>query len=134
MKKIFSLVLIFLAMAIGLSAFSSAYYGSCTSNPCGSVHYQPAYINTPVRVGGFFGGGTAYLIGLRSGAACGLAPGGCTRSYYSYPSYNYGYARTGGYFGNYYGGYSGYSGYSSGMYKYGGSNYANVNYMYSGFI
>lgn len=123
-----------------ISAYTPYAYGS---NPyerlncvnCGTMPYTPV-VSTykaqyqpamPIRVGGFFGANSAYITGLRPGTyyqtPCVQRPS----MYYQPCNYGYGYPRTGGYFGNYYGLRGG-----TFAFKGMGTNYASVPYMYHG--
>jgi hypothetical protein len=80
MKKILLACLIFTFAMIGFAsavvpnqapygngiAYGWASYGSYPINPAESGRYIP-YAETPVRVGGFFGTNSAFLIGLKPG-------------------------------------------------------------------
>lgn len=119
-----SLVVLGIVMCIGLA---SAYV------PYG---YYSNYNYQPVRVGGFFGQNSAYIIGLRPGTYYDTSCMQGTPSMFYQPC-SARYARAGGWFGyapynNYY--YYGLRTYGYGNYGYGGTgtDYANVPYMYHG--
>lgn len=147
-KKILLLGLVVLGIVMCTSlvsaytsyAYASQPYERLSCVNCGMTQpspiistYYPRYTpSMPVRVGGFFGSSSAYITGLRPGTyyqtTCVQRP-----SMFYQPcdyGYGYGYTRTGGYFGNYYGlrGGTGGTFTFSGM----GTNYAKVPYMYHG--
>ena len=144
-KKILLLGLVVLGIVMCtslVSAYTPYYYQprsyeSLNCVNCGAMPYTPT-ISTyryqyqpqmPVRIGGFFGQSSSYIIGLKPG------------TYYETPciqrsSFFYQPCNTGGYrgyyggYGNYYGG--GYYGnYYGNYYGYGGS-YPSASYMYHG--
>jgi hypothetical protein len=112
-------------------AYGYASYGSYPVNPSLTGTYYP-YMNTPVRVGGFFGQNSAYLIGLKQGYFDGPVQGGYLRQAIA-SSY---YPRVGGYFG-YAGGSSYYYGSlrpGSFVYNGAGTNYASPSIVYHGLM
>ncbi|MBN2141903.1 hypothetical protein JW711_01105 [Candidatus Woesearchaeota archaeon] len=123
-----------LVMAIALTAllsigFASAIvsspmpgsYGSYPVNPSISG-VQYAYNSQPVRIGGFYGQNSAFLIGLKPGVYYGPAMN--TRTRYAIASQYY--PRIGGWFGS---GVYGATSLRSGTFVYyGGSNYQVPNY------
>jgi hypothetical protein len=138
------LSLVVLGLVMCTSAASAYTYGYGTA---GYTNYAAMpYIvrsngyDAGVRVGGFFGGNSAYIYGLRPGTytqpcpqqRVGMYVQGCN-SYSNYLGYN-NYARTGGWFG--YNPYSNYYGLRSGSYVFGygnyGGNYASTPYLYHG--
>lgn len=128
-----SLVSAYSCYAGACGSYGGSYagsYGSWPVNPSLSGRYYP---EMPVRVGGFFGANSAFLIGLKPGVFTG--PVWTTRTRMNlanqyYPrmqSNNWFTPRIGGYFGNYYGLRPGTFAFS-GV----GTNYANVPYVYHG--
>jgi hypothetical protein len=107
-------------------------YGGWPINPgTGNGYYTN--IQTPVRVGGFYGQNSAFLIGLRPGVYDGPVWNMQTR-YNIASAY---YPRVGGWFG--YSPYNNYYNLRSGMFTFGGygydgyaQNYGNVPYVYHG--
>lgn len=134
---LFSIILIALIVATVASAYvpnrapyaggvryGYASYGSYPVNP-NTYSAYPNY-NTAVRVGGWYGQSSAFIIGLRPG-------------FYDSPNMNYWtrnriasnyYPRAGGWFG----GYGNYYGLRSGMVSYGGGmpSYGGMNSYYHG--
>ena len=116
------------SMVSSYSYPSSIYgynYGAWPQKTSTSYAWRYPYPETPVRIGGFFGANSAYIIGLRPGTYYG------TPSIYR-PSMYYRANRIGGWFGYIpqYPGY--YYGLRPGIYSGYGARYASVPYMYHG--
>ncbi|MBN1793119.1 hypothetical protein JW826_05540 [Candidatus Woesearchaeota archaeon] len=94
-------------------AYGYASYGSYPVNPSMNAINYP-YESQPVRVGGFYGQNSAFLIGLKPGVYGG--PVWNTGARNTVASRYYPQARVGGWFGN-----SGYYNLRPGTFVYGGS-------------
>jgi hypothetical protein len=95
-----------LAMVLGINSVSA--FATCANNGYAYAYGCPStYESQPVRVGGFFGQNSAFLIGLKPGVNAGPYMNYQTRnaiasSYYPSCGYSSPCPRVGGYFGNYY--------------------------------
>jgi hypothetical protein len=133
-NKTLMIGLLVLLSVLGVSAVSAM--STCANGYASAYGCPSAYASQPVRVGGWFGGNSAYLTGLKQGVYNGPYNDYYTRNaiasqyYPSCGSYNSPCARVGGYFGN------NYYNLRSGTFAYGGlsTSYATPSYYYHGLM